>query len=145
MNIMPSTEEEKRIHAYVIRMTELHGQLVMTQQEVGQLRNQAKNNGVDPEALNLLCIARSREPHDSGKSMVTNILSYATIAGTEFNFTKFQADTESQDSAKSNTDDLSPLNLENMDSDTHALIARKIVTELYLSGIIAVGLLWLLN
>jgi hypothetical protein len=61
-----------------------------SQQELQQLRQDAKTDGFSLDALNLLIQVRSRNLPDGGKRILNDLVAYATTSGIAFDQVSFQ-------------------------------------------------------
>ena len=80
-----STDDlDERVMVYVERISALQKTIQELNGELNRLRQDARINGLDLEALNLVTSLRSRFPQDGGAGIVDNIIHYADLTGVDF-------------------------------------------------------------
>jgi hypothetical protein len=134
--------DAKRITDYVERMSELQTLVQESGSQIGQIRQDAKSNGVNPEALTLIGLAKARNPRDGGVLLLNDIIRYARQAGMEIDADP-QAFPDSDVRGKPSENWLEAL--QDDDVSKHSLNVTKLAGQLVLGGIIGVAFIWLLR
>ena len=74
--------EHTLVDGYIERMVDLQTKISEANKELQLVRQDAKINGIDLDALNFLVQVRSRNKNDKGVLVLTNLVAYAHVTGT---------------------------------------------------------------
>ena len=139
-NVVP----RERLSYYAGRMTELHALIMDANMEIGHLRQDAKNNGMNVDALTVLGQVRSRDRKDDGKELLDDLMKYARETGTTGNLVEREGADEYE--VSSGMVDTSP----NTDLGTDLAIptpnrGTNLFFQMSLGIGVAIGLVWLIH
>ncbi len=145
-----AASQEELIRKYLERMVALQIDLEGPRDELNDVRREARGDGLNLEALNLLVPLISKYPHDKGAKVLNEVMRYAEIIGAENLRPESLAAPRPAGQPVSN--DAAPPS-ENAEHPTAAPSRRKTATSAPLrrtSALLAaiclsIGLVWLLN
>ena len=94
--IITGENDAKLLEYYVERLSTLQASVQNLNQEMSRLRQDAKVNSVNLDALNFLSTMRTRHPNDYGGSVVDALIQYADSTGVDFERNPIRMEEESQ-------------------------------------------------
>lgn len=142
--------EEKIIEGYLGRLVTLQQKVEQPRDEMNDLRREARAEGVNVEALNVLVPLISKYPHDKGAGVLKEVIRYAEIFGAEI--LAGTANAGSHHSPKRVLDVDVPqagkaevrapaVSAGSSTADTPLRLSTQVVAAVFLT----IGLIWLLN
>jgi len=99
--------KESLLESYLEKMAAVQVSVRELNAETNQLRQDARTDGFNMEAVHMLSIVRCKSPHDGGQALLRDMVKYAQQIGLELEMVAVQSDSASE-SADSNKEDENP-------------------------------------
>ena len=138
-----SNSEPSLPRHYVDQMSALQRMVSESQQELQRLRQDAKTDGVNVDALNLLVLIRSRNLPDGGTRILNDLVEYAVDVGIQFDLGTPTRAWECEEKQHV-TDDL-PEGHRTNPTDQRLLHHIRLSAQLALGALLSAAMLWYLQ
>ncbi len=140
--IKSELDDDVKLEAYVERLADLARSVSEAQGEMGRIRNEARRNGVNIEALNYVSSLHARHPNDSGAMIINHVVDYAGRTGVEMEIMpRTELAGAGPVAAAAEETSMGPIRVEVEDEKTQ----NKWVGQLILGTGITIALMWLLH
>ena len=128
---------------YIDDMSEAQQMTLESQRELQRLRQDAKTDGLNVDALNLLIQVRSRTPPDGGTRILNDLVSYAISVGIQFDQVISQSSWELAE--KQHVTSILPEEQRMSPSGQRLLNHIRLSTQLALGALLSATMLWYLR
>ncbi len=132
--------EEDRLESYVERLTVLQTKINDTRKEMSLITEDAKINGFDLQALQLLVNLRTQHRTDFGRRVLTNLTKYAHLSGVPLDVV-----IERQSLTPAESTSLLPDEEDSYEEEKKSKLTARVFVTAAWGVILAVSLLWLLT
>ena len=121
-----------------------------TKDRLGEIKREARSDGLNLDALNALLPVIGKYPHDKGASVLNEVIRYAEAFGTEGLVARGNADAHASSNAEASAEvpQLPEATTPPPAGSGRRLVAfasLRLPTQVALAGFLTFGLIWLLN